>query len=79
MKKFCKNLLCFLWAASVVNTFAQNPVIDSLEQSLSLHVDSKDTVRIKLLNELAKQYLRVDPEKVLLYSNEAIELSKKII
>jgi len=77
MKKRLQNIfwtLLFLFAA---NCFAQTPAIDSLEQALTHHVDSKDTVRIQLLNELAKQYLRVNPGKVLSLSNEAIELSTK--
>ena len=77
MKNRFQKFLCFLLLMIAANTFAQNPAIDSLEQVLSLHQNEKDTVRIKLLNELAKQYLRINPDKAIAYSNEAVELSKK--
>ncbi len=77
MKKGLHALIYFLFVSVAVTVRAQNPVIDSLEQVLTLHTDGQDTVRIIVLNELAKNYLRINPEKSLALSNEAIELSTK--
>ncbi len=77
MKITLRNFICFLLLVITANSVAQNPAIDSLEQVLTLHQSEKDTVRIKLLNELAKQYLRINPDKAIAYSNESIELSQK--
>lgn len=53
--------------------FAQSR-IDSLEKVL---VSTRDTQRVKVLNELAYEYWRVDPGKAVSTANEALKLSRE--
>jgi len=75
MKKGIQNFLIVFCLLIGATAFAQNAAIDSLEQVLLMHTSGNDTIRIKLLNELAKQYLRINPDKAIAYSNESIQLS----
>ncbi|GAB5417293.1 MAG: hypothetical protein Crog4KO_28750 [Crocinitomicaceae bacterium] len=53
---------------------AQNKLIDSLEQELRIH-NQQDTVRIRLLNELALHHYRNNPEKSIEYATQAGKLA----
>ncbi|MBI9068993.1 MAG: tetratricopeptide repeat-containing sensor histidine kinase [Salinivirgaceae bacterium] len=56
---------------------AQNKEIDSLENLLVNHPEN-DTVKINLLNEMAKKYLSIDLDRTLQYATQADSLSELI-
>ncbi|PKP36796.1 MAG: hypothetical protein CVT98_07045 [Bacteroidetes bacterium HGW-Bacteroidetes-15] len=57
--------------------FTQNSAVDSLENILQ-NINSDDTVKVNLLNELANEYYRTDINKTLSYAIEADSLSSKL-
>jgi tetratricopeptide (TPR) repeat protein/DNA-binding CsgD family transcriptional regulator len=59
-----------------IHLSAQSGKTDSLEALLPLA--QPDTSRVKLLNELAMEYWSTDPEKMLSYARQSMELSKKL-
>ncbi|GEP98180.1 tetratricopeptide repeat-containing sensor histidine kinase [Chitinophaga cymbidii] len=58
-------------------TFAQQPVIDSLNHLLAGH-SARDTIRLHLLNELSFAYYTVDPAKGVAIATEAIALAREL-
>ena len=60
---------------SIVSSYCQSSVIDSLEKLILIQ---KDTQLAATYNELTWQYRNVDKGKAILYGNKAIELAQKI-
>jgi len=75
VNKYILSLFSFLFFAG--NMQAQNTVIDSLTNELSIHTQ-KDTVRVYLLNTLAFKNYGVDHKKLKEYTDEANALAKEI-
>lgn len=67
----------FLYA-SIINVKAQTSKIDSLEILLQNH-EKEDTVKVKLLIEVAIKFYGVDADKALKYANKAIDLSDSLM
>ena len=73
------KLLLFLLMMffSLTHVVAQKSTIDSLKNELRLH-KSKDSTRVKTLNELAFSHHRVDVEKATEYIDESFVIAKEI-
>lgn len=68
----------FLTATCILQVcFAQQRTIDSLLNELKAH-EKEDTIRLKVLNELAFNYYQVSPARGLALADELITLSKKL-
>jgi signal transduction histidine kinase len=67
-------LICFL-SASFATVCGQGKIADSLELRLK---KAQGTERVDILNQLTYEFISINNEKVLKYSNEALTLSKKI-
>ncbi|MDG1475656.1 MAG: tetratricopeptide repeat protein, partial [Vicingaceae bacterium] len=65
---------CILFNTSI---FSQENFLDSLIQELSLHKE-KDTVRVKILNQLAFVNYSNDPPQSIIYVEEAMKLADEI-
>lgn len=78
MKKAFISAITFLLLITVqsIHSFAQLQVIDSLESLLSK--TTSDTAKLKLLNNIAKQYWGKDPDKAISYSEKALVLEDRI-
>ena len=70
-------LLVLVCGLFLVKGHAQNPHADSLKLALKNH-SQEDTVRVKILNDLAFEKHFSDPASALQYSLEARKLSKQI-
>lgn len=70
-------LISLLLIANSFNVYSQNSKIDSLKNLLDAHSEN-DTLRINLLNELARKTLTLDLEQARKYAAEADNLSKVI-
>ncbi|WP_221392987.1 tetratricopeptide repeat protein [Dyadobacter sp. NIV53] len=66
-------VLLFLLSPSL---FAQSNKIDSLQKRLKITV--ADTAKVNLMVDIALEYWAVDPEKTMTYSQEALDLARKI-
>lgn len=78
MLNFRSILSLFAFAGLAISGFSQNKEkADELLKKLSEH-PREDTIRATLLADLAKEYRKSDPEKVFLYGNLGLELSKKL-
>lgn len=75
MNKNILSLFCFLFFS--INLYAQNDVMDSLKNELSLHQE-KNTARVNLLNEIAFLFCRKNLDTTLVYVNESSEIAKAI-
>jgi len=73
-KKILMSVIIFSISVFQVLVVAQNSEIDSLDNLLQQH-KTKDTIRVKLLNEKAYKLSRVDINKTFKYAKEAEELS----
>lgn len=81
-------LICLLALSSVV--FSQDPAkVDSLKKELARFEIKKkankskaskyiDTTKVKLLHAIAKEYMNIDPDKAVPYTQSALTLSSKI-
>ncbi len=74
-KKTIIAIFCLLFFS--LHLQSQKSVIDSLENTLELHVE-KDTVRVNILNELAYSYLKKDSIKTLTYLGGSKALAHKL-
>ena len=74
MKKFL--LLLIIHIASF-NSFCQNSDLERLNNLLIKHL-LKDSLRVNLLNELSFHIFKNQPEKSLLFAEEALTLSRKL-
>jgi tetratricopeptide (TPR) repeat protein len=73
---FTKGLtVLMLFALSPATILAQGKVADSLEQKLTT---VEGQIRVDILNQLAYEFITVDNEKVVRYSNEGLQLAKSI-
>ncbi|MBU8892145.1 MAG: tetratricopeptide repeat protein [Bacteroidales bacterium] len=77
MKKISLLLALFIVHCSLFIVKAQNPEIDSLENSLK-NYPKEDTIRVNLLNEIAYKIFTIDINKTLKFANEAEELADKL-
>lgn len=69
-----KKTFIIIFLIFSTTSFAQKSVIDSLKSELS--ITQNDTVKIIILNKLAKMFQSNKPEKSLEYSEEALKISK---
>lgn len=77
MKKICLLfviLKCFCFPFIIK---AQNVKLDSLENLLLKHKEL-DTIRVKLLHKTAYIAYRINIDKVLVYAQEAVDISRNI-
>ncbi len=76
-----KNLLIFFAFCLLLllgtPTYGQEKVLDSLKRELGSY-KKDDTTKVKLYNKIAKQYYRIDLEKMKDYAHKSILLSKKL-
>jgi tetratricopeptide (TPR) repeat protein len=84
MKNLLRYLICvtlffssFLWEASGNRVSAQNKNIDSL--LILLKKDKEDTTKVNRLNALSWEFSSVNPDSAILFGNQALHLSEKII
>lgn len=75
IKIFILFLLMFLSFSTLI--LAQNTKIDSLKTELKKH-KVKDTIRVKLLNNLAELHIRKSLDKTLAYVEESITISDSL-
>jgi PAS domain S-box-containing protein len=71
-------LLFMVFIFHMTTISAQDTKLDSLENSLKIHL-SDDTVRVKLLNEIVRNSYKSDSDKANNYASKAVELSDKLI
>ncbi len=78
MIKKCVLFFLLLYNSSflIAQEKTENRKIDSLFKTLSKV--KVDTSRVGLLNEIGIEFLTLDPNKGIVYSNQALQLSKKI-
>ncbi len=72
VEKFAKSMVCICFFLSAFSTFAAKD-IDSLLQLLPA---GKGLERVKLLNDIAWEYLEDKPEQSIKYATEAVKLSR---
>ena len=79
MSFFLKPIV-FLLCLTVFSTplIAQNAVLDSLKQEL-VRNSKMDTLRVKILNELAFSYHKKKADSALIYLEESATISKASI
>ncbi|WP_291869362.1 tetratricopeptide repeat protein [Maribacter sp.] len=78
MKAINTSIFILFFGLSLPTTvFAQKKTIDSLKNELSLHT-KKDTVRVKILNDLAYFYFQKDSIKTLTYLEESEVLANTL-
>ena len=70
----CIIITAFSWFLSIA-VHAQSRVTDSLEQVLETASQEK---RVDVLNQLTYEFITIDNNKVILYNNQALQLSKQI-
>lgn len=75
IQKFCSLFIIVLLLSPGV--IAQNAVIDSLKNELSLHPE-RDTVRVRILNAFAYKHYGIAQDTLLKYAEESIELADEI-
>lgn len=68
-------LVVLILTALCLSANGQTTVVDSLEHKLESSVDKE---RVDILNQLTWEFISVDNEKVVRYTNEAIQLARKI-
>ena len=73
MKRRTGIFICILVGLQLT---AQQNTVDSLQQLLA--TTKEDTIKVKLLNQLAWNFSDTKPDSTLFYGNQALELSKKI-
>ncbi|HXS55463.1 MAG TPA: tetratricopeptide repeat protein [Hanamia sp.] len=71
-----KNILFFCFVLIGHYSFSQ-PSIDSLLRALKNH-QADDTIRLNLLNKMAADYYKTDPEKALAPAKEALTVAQKL-
>lgn len=69
-------IICF-FGATYFSLFAQQPSLDSLVRLEKSYLTG-DTIRAKLLTDLARRYYSVSPAKGLEYADKAIALAEKL-
>ena len=74
-EKLLISIFCLIFFS--INIQAQNNKVDSLKNELKFHKE-KDTIRVKLLIDVARLYLKSDLDKANEYLDESIALSKAI-
>lgn len=74
--RIAAGLMCFLFVA-LGQVHAQQRQLDSLARLEKKYV-KEDTIRAKLLNDLARGYYAVSPAKGLQYADKAIALAEKL-
>lgn len=72
-----RTLLIAIFLLITAITYAQKNELDSLSKALNEHL-KEDTVRLKLLNDLAFAFSDVNPAKGLETAEQAIALAKKL-
>ncbi len=77
MHNFKTTLLFSFFIFILSRTMAQTPVTDSLQKQLQLHTQ-EDTVRVDLINALAKEYNRTKPKLADSLVNVSFELSNRL-
>jgi signal transduction histidine kinase len=70
------KLLLLVMAFSISKSFAQKTTIDSLNNELS--VTNNDTLRLVLSNLLSRQWLNVNSDSSIYYTEQYLELSAKL-
>ncbi len=73
--KYLLTLFCLLFFT--LNIQSQNTAIDSLKNKVLLHTQ-KDTIRVKLLNDIAFLYYKKDIAKAIAYIRESETLTEAI-
>ena len=69
-----KYLLFSILLCLTSSLYSQNPQIDSLKNELAIH-KQKDAEKVDILNELAYQFHRIDPNLSLAYLEESGEIT----
>ena len=77
LKRMNKYIFLTFLLINSLTLSSQTHQIDSLKNVLSSHPE-KDSIRIGILNKIAYKFFRVDPEKALIYANEAQEISENL-
>ncbi len=72
---FCIKLFILAFLSIPVEVQAQNNRIDSLKNELTLHKE-KDTIRVKLLNDLAYAERRANPNQAIAYLDESERIAE---
>ncbi len=72
-----KSVLVYLLFVCYIVATAQTTVVDSLTKILDQH-ETKDTVRVNLLNDLGFKIFTSDIDKTMIYAKEALQLSNEI-
>ena len=75
MIRSCSSLFLVLW--TTVCVLAQQTALDSLIQVEKSYV-KEDTIRARLLTDIAKRYYFTEPSKGILYAEKAIRLAEKL-
>jgi signal transduction histidine kinase len=70
-----KNSISFCFSLFFLTASSQGLITDSLELKLK---SSTGTQKVDILNRLTYEFISVDNNKVVLYSNEALQLSKTL-
>lgn len=71
-----KRIIYFILFFAYTSVQASQPVIDSL--TTLLETETSPNMRLKLLNKIAFNYYRIDPEKTVSMAMENIQLAKEI-
>lgn len=69
--------LCFLFCIGVFSAWAQQPSLDSLLRMEKSYLQ-EDTVRARLLNDIARRYYSIDPNTGIRFAEKAIRLGEKL-
>lgn len=74
-----KSILAFWLFSSLLwsSSYGQSAVIDSFQNLLEQSVE-RDTQQVEILNELAFAYHRIDPNKSIIYAEEAGQLADSL-
>ncbi|RRQ49564.1 sensor histidine kinase [Maribacter algicola] len=70
LKSIVKNSITFFLLFLLVKVHGQNKKVDSLKNELTLHT-KKDTTRVNLLNDLAFEERRANPNQAIAYLDES--------
>ncbi|SDG47728.1 tetratricopeptide repeat protein [Psychroflexus sediminis] len=73
MKSLYIIIICFIFSLS---SYGYHPEIDSLKAELK--TTKVDTIRVRLLNEIAFEFIDVSYDSILPYAQKALNLSNKI-
>lgn len=77
MRKQTLPIIILIFCSIFFDSYAQNPVLDSLENLLQQHIQ-KDTTRVNLLNKVCDNLYRVDIDKTFIYAKEAEALADSL-